>query len=69
MIELVFSACLVASPMQCKEVHMTFGEAQVTPVACMMNGQIHMAEWSLMNPKWRVGRFKCQAVREARFEI
>jgi hypothetical protein len=48
---------------------LTFGEAQVTPMACMMIGQVHMAEWVAMNPKYRVGRYKCAPVREAKFEI
>jgi hypothetical protein len=68
-IELVFIACLAASPMECRDVHMSFGEAAVTPMACMMNGQVHMAEWAARNPKYRIARFKCEPVRQAKLEI
>jgi predicted unusual protein kinase regulating ubiquinone biosynthesis (AarF/ABC1/UbiB family) len=69
MIELIFSACLIASPADCKEVHLTFAEPNVTPMACMFVGQVHMAEWLTTNPKWRPGRYRCAPVREAKIEI
>jgi hypothetical protein len=69
MFELIFSACLIASPANCKEVHLTFAEPQVTPMMCMFGGQVQMAEWLKMNPKWRPGRYRCAPTSEARLDI
>jgi hypothetical protein len=68
-IELIFSACLIAAPADCKEVHLTFAEPNVTPMVCMFGGQVQMAEWLKMNPKWRPGRYRCAPVQEAKLEI
>ncbi len=39
MIELLANVCLVASPAQCKDVHLTYAADGVTPHLCMMFGQ------------------------------
>ena len=69
MIELVFSACLAASPMECRDVHLTFAETSVSQVMCALIGQVEMAKWKERNPAFRPGRFKCVAARFAGTEI
>lgn len=69
MIELVLSACLIAMPATCKDVHLSFVAENVTAMQCMLNGQPHMAQWVEANPKWRITRFRCEPVREAKITI
>lgn len=69
MIELVFSACLIASPASCKDVHLTYMAETVTPMQCMLYGQPQMAQWANVNPKWRVHRFRCEPVRQVKVTI
>lgn len=69
MIELVFSACLIAAPASCKDVHLTYMAQSVTPLQCMLYGQPHMAEWINVNPQWRIMRFRCKAVRDGEVTI
>jgi len=64
MIELIFTACLVASPEKCEERHLTFAET-LTPMQCLMGAQPELAKWGEAHPKWRIGRWKCQNVRTA----
>ena len=64
MIELVFTACLVASPAKCEERHLTFAE-NMSPMQCLMGAQPQLAMWAAAHPKWSVSRFKCQRVRTA----
>lgn len=61
MIELVFTACLLAAPERCGERRLTFTDAP-SPMACMMNSQVELAKWSAAYPKWQVKRWKCQLV-------
>jgi hypothetical protein len=69
MIELVFSACLIASPATCKDVHLTYMAEAVTPMQCMLYGQPHMAEWVGVNPRWRIKRFRCEPVGQGKVTI
>lgn len=69
MIEIVFSACLIAFPASCKDIHLTYMAESVTPMQCMQYGQPHMAEWINVNPQWRIMRFRCEAVREGKVTI
>jgi hypothetical protein len=69
MIELVFSACLIADPMTCKDVHLTYQAQQVTLMECALYGQAEMAQWTNLHPQWRVGRFRCAPARIAGTEI
>lgn len=64
MIELVFTACLIASPDKCEDKHLTFAE-NISPMACLMGAQPQLARWNEANPKWRIGRWKCRHVRTA----
>ena len=59
MLELLIGVCLVDDPSHCRDVHLTFDVAQVTPGQCVMNGQIAMAEWSGEHPNWRIVKWAC----------
>jgi hypothetical protein len=69
MIELVFSACLIAAPTECKEVHLTYQAQEVSLMECFLYGQSEMAQWTNVHPQYRVGRFKCAPIRMAGTEI
>jgi len=64
MIELVFTACLVATPETCEDRHLTFAES-LSPMQCLMGAQPELAKWSEAHPKWEIGKWKCRAVRTA----
>jgi hypothetical protein len=59
MIEIIVNVCLLADPARCKDVHLTMLEGQVTPFQCMMYGQVEIAKWAEMNPKWQLKRWTC----------
>lgn len=63
MIELIFVTCLVTAPTECRERHLQFIDVSV--MECMMGAQPQLAEWAVQNPKWQVGRWKCQNVLTA----
>ena len=63
MIELVFIVCLASAPEQCKDVHLTYAEAYVTPMQCAMQGQPQIARWISNNPPiWNVKKWYCGPV-------
>lgn len=66
MIALVFVVCLQTQPDVCREQNLLFTADQLTPMACMMQAQARLAEWSQEHPKWLVGRWKCGTVRDGK---
>ncbi len=60
MLELVVSVCLVAEPDRCKDVSLVFDADSVTPMQCMMGGQVEAAKWIDEHPKWQLKRWACQ---------
>ena len=64
MIELVFTACLIAAPEDCRERSLVFA-ANVTPMMCLTNAQVELARWNVEHPKWQVARWKCRHVAHA----
>ena len=60
MIELLATVCLITTPAQCKDVHLSYTADSVTPHQCMMFGQAELAKWSEGHPKWRIEKWKCQ---------
>ncbi len=58
MIELVFVACLAATPTTCEERRMQY--VNVSLMECMMGAQPQLAQWSETHPGWRVGRWQCR---------
>ena len=59
MIELAFAACMIDHLWRCKDVHLSFEAASVTPRSCMMNGQFAMAEWVAEHPNWTIQKWSC----------
>lgn len=68
MIELIFTACLSASPEVCREQHVVLAEG-VTTQACLWQAQPHMATWVASHPKWRIARWKCQPLARRELKI
>ncbi len=63
MIELLFVACLSASPSDCEERSLLYTD--MTPMACMMAAQPELAKWAETHPTWTIGRWKCRYVNTA----
>lgn len=59
MIELVFAVCMIDQPSRCKDVHLNFEAGNVTPRACMTNGQFAIAEWAGEHPNWTIQKWSC----------
>ena len=68
MIELVFIACLYAAPDVCRENNLVFIEA-ISPRTCMMQAQPQLAKWVENHARWRIARWRCQAVGQRKARI
>lgn len=66
MIALVFVVCLQAEPQTCQKRNLLFTDQQLTPMACIMNAQTRLAEWSANHPQWRIGKWQCWRVKEGK---
>lgn len=58
MVELLFVACMVASPDVCEERALQF--IDITTQTCTMGAQPRLAEWVGAHPNWRIQAWKCQ---------
>lgn len=58
MYELIVLACLIAEPARCEEFPVPFQEPMGI-MACMRQGQLHLAEWVADHPRWAVRRWSC----------
>jgi len=63
LIELVFTACLLAHPNICKPVSLTYSGEGLTPMQCTIGSEARIAEWCAANPKWFATRRKCRPAR------
>lgn len=63
MIELVFSACLLSAPADCRDVSLTFSGDSVTELQCSlgMAGQVAVAQWIAAHPTYFAKRRTCRA--------
>ena len=59
MIEIIVAVCMIDDPSHCKDVHLSYMAESVTPMQCMMFGQIEAAKWLEGNPKWQLHRWTC----------
>jgi hypothetical protein len=60
MIELIVTVCLANAPQQCKDVHLIYAEAHLSPYQCALRGQPEIARWISNNPPiWNVKRWYC----------
>jgi hypothetical protein len=63
MIELYFTACLLAHPTMCQQKQLTFSGEGLTPMQCMMGSEAQIASWVAANPKYFVTRRSCRPAR------
>jgi hypothetical protein len=68
MIELVITACIVATPDTCRDQRVLI-EASATPQQCMMNAMPTIAQWGSQHPKWFVQKWKCQYPKKGAKDI
>lgn len=68
MFELIISACLISSPKDCNEFHLTY-LGNITPMQCMIIGQPEMVKWAGSHPKWTIRKWRCGRVELAKREI
>ncbi len=68
MIELLFVVCLASASDVCETKALQFAE-DVTPMACLMGAQPHLAQWQVQHPKWRINSWRCQAVAFAERDV
>lgn len=60
MIDLIFTACLLAAPATCERKALTYDEPGLTPQLCSMAAQFRLAEWVNGHPKYRVTKWRCE---------
>ena len=58
MIELIFVACLAASPTDCRENSLVF--VGVSPYQCLLRAQVELAAWTGARPGWRIRKWSCK---------
>lgn len=66
MIALLFVVCLADDPDNCQQKNLLFADHQLTPMACMMQAQTRLAEWSASHPQWRIGKWQCGRVKDGK---
>lgn len=57
MVELVLTVCLLAAPESCRQERPLL--EPLSPMACVMEGQIHASRWVVEHPAWRLARWRC----------
>jgi len=63
MVELIFVACLMATPNECEERALVF--VDISTSTCVMGAQPELAKWVNTHPNWSVSRWKCQTVDQS----
>ncbi|MEL6103411.1 MAG: hypothetical protein AAFV87_02110 [Pseudomonadota bacterium] len=66
MIELLFVACLAASPEDCRERSLVFTD--ITPQMCLMGAQPELAKWVDAHPNFTIQSWTCQQVSFAEMD-
>ncbi len=69
MIELVFIVCLKANPAACEERTLPHLAEMGGPMACVMQAQPELAEWSNSHPAFQIAKWKCQDSRRRKIDI
>ncbi len=59
MLTLVLVVCLSAAPNICREEEPPV--TVVSPMSCVMQGQLLALEWLEDHPKWRLASWRCEA--------
>jgi len=63
MIELIFIACLTASPSACEKRSVAYYADN--PMVCAFEAQPYLARWIDTHPDWRIARWSCKRGRAA----
>jgi hypothetical protein len=58
MTELVLVFCLMSSPGACREERPVL--ADLSPMGCMMQGELVAQEWLADHPKWTLSGWRCE---------
>lgn len=59
---LVFTACLIGEPGNCRDVRLDYGEEPGSLMACQMGGALRahaFVEWQIMNPARKPHAIRC----------
>ena len=64
MFEIVFIACLIASPEACEERSLAY-VGRFNPFACMVVSPQYLAAWAEEHPAYRVASWRCRDQKEA----
>ncbi len=67
MIELLFVACVVTAPEDCRERGLLFTD--ITPTQCAMGAQPELAKWSNTHPNMQIKSWRCRAVSFAEQDV
>ena len=59
MIEIVVMVCMIDAPTQCRDVNLNFAAENITPMQCVMQGQVEMSKWIDEHPGWQVKKWRC----------
>jgi len=57
-LNLILTACLIASPSDCREVQIAANEAD-TPFGCAVMGMQQVADWATLHPAFRGSGYRC----------
>jgi hypothetical protein len=68
MIELFFVTCLATAPQTCQERSLNNIE-NAGIMACMMQAQQQLAQWTNEHPNYRIARWSCRQVTVAEVKI
>jgi hypothetical protein len=58
MIELVFTVCLLASPVSCRDERANLASDSL--YSCMTQGQVFAARWLAEHPAYRLSHWRCE---------
>jgi hypothetical protein len=58
MTELVLVFCMLATPGKCQEERP--GLTDLSPVACLVQGQAYAQEWLADHPQWTLSGWRCE---------
>jgi hypothetical protein len=63
-LELIITACLLASPGECAEHRLRLTIQGGDPGQCMYSSPPRVARWVTMHPRWKVQSWRCALVSD-----
>lgn len=61
LIELLFVACMAATPTNCEERNLIY--QGIAPMTCLIAAQAELAKWSDRNPGYTIASWTCRRLR------